>query len=255
MAMQRVLWIVSLGLAAGCGGPGPAHPGGAAKVVVFAAASTKEPVEEIARAFQQETGIAVTVSPGPSSGLAKQIEQGADADLFLSADQATADYLAGKNLVAGRRKLLRNRLVVITPWEHPLAIQSLKDLADERIVRLAVANPAVPAGEYAREALKKTGVWDRVQGKTVGGVDVRATLQYVALGEAEAGIVYYTDAAGSSKVRIALTIPEELHKPIEYPLVLIRRAAMQGAAQRLFDYLLSEPSAAVFQRHRFETVR
>jgi molybdate transport system substrate-binding protein len=247
--------ILSLALVTGCGGQAPSQSAAVSRIVVFVAASTKEPVDEIVRAFERETGIAVTVSPGPSSGLAKQIEQGADADLFLSADQATADFLASKGLVAQRRNLLRNRLVVITPRENAPAIRTLADLADDRIQRLAVANPAVPAGEYAREALAKAGVWDRVKGKTVGGVDVRATFQYVALGEAEAGIVYYTDAADSSKVRIAMTIPAELHKPIEYPLVLIKRQSSQAAAERFFDYLHSENSAAVFRRHRFETAR
>ena len=124
-------------------------------VVVFAAASTKEAVEQAGRDFQKETGIPVEVSLGPSSGLAKQIEQGADADLFLSADEATADYLAQKQLIAQRRDLLTNRLVVVVPADSDITIKVLRDIADPRIRRLALAEPKVPAGEYARQTLRK----------------------------------------------------------------------------------------------------
>jgi len=253
--MVRGILISGLLLLAGCNARAPSAATSSTRVVAFVAASTNEPMKEIARGFQAQTGIPVLISPGPSSGLAKQIEQGADADLFLSADQPTADFLADKGWVAERRSLLRNRLVVVTPHDRPLTIRTLEDLTDQSVKRLAIANPSVPAGEYAREALKKAGVWDRVESKIVGGVDVRATLQYVALGEAEAGIVYYTDAVGSSKAAVALAIPPELHRPIEYPLVLIRRAANHAASRQFFDYLQSDQAAEVFHRFRFETVR
>jgi molybdate transport system substrate-binding protein len=255
MTMVRGLLIAGLLLLASCNSRAPSAATSAVRLVAFVAASTNEPMAEIARAFEAKTGIPVLVSPGPSSGLAKQIEQGADADLLLSADQPTADFLADKGLVAERRNLLRNKLVVITPHDRPLAIRTLEDLTDQSVTRLAIANPSVPAGEYARDALKKAGVWDRVESKIVGGVDVRATLQYVALGEVEAGIVYYTDAAASSKVVIALQIPPELHRPIEYPIILIRRASSHAAARQFFDFLQSELAAEVFHRFRFETVR
>jgi molybdate transport system substrate-binding protein len=248
------LWALTF-VAAGCG----PHDGGSAPqpgpVVVFAAASTKEAVEQAAREFQRETGIPVEVSLGPSSGLAKQIEQGASADLFLSADQASADYLAEKRLVSDRRDLLTNRLVVVVPADSDLGVHELRDLADPRIRRLALAEPKVPAGEYARQALRKDGVWDQVEGRVVGGTDVRATLQFVARGEAEAGLVYATDALGESRVRVAVRVDPKLHEPIRYPLVLLWREPMTEAARRLYDYLGSEKSAGVFERAGFGVVR
>ncbi len=133
-------------------------------VTIFAAASTKDAVEQLANSFQRKQQIVVTVIPGPSSGLARQIDQGADADLFLSADLASVDFLAGRGLVARRRNLLTNRLVVIVPADSELKIGELADLAAPAIKRLAVAEAKVPAGEYAamRSARPEcSSVWRR----------------------------------------------------------------------------------------------
>jgi molybdate transport system substrate-binding protein len=240
----------------GCGGPNsPAQKN--ESVLVFAAASTKEAVEQIARDFQAETATPVEINLGPSSGLAKQIEQGASADLFLSADQASADYLAKKTLIELRRNLLTNRLVVIVPAEGQSApqLKELRDLADPKVHRLAMAEPGVPAGEYAREALRHSGILEQVQSRIVGGVDVRATLQFVARGEVDAGLVYYTDTVGNSKVRIAFEVNPDLHAPILYPLVLIRKDHIQDAARRFYEYLASEKAAKVFRAAHFGMAR
>ena len=235
------------GILSGCSGS--EHPPD--RVVIFAAASTTEAVQQTSKDFQAETGIAVEVSLGPSSGLAKQIEAGGGADLFLSADEASADYLADKQLVAQRRDLLTNRLVVVVPADSDITIKALRDVADPRIRRLALAEPKVPAGEYARQALRNVDVWDKVSERVVGGIDVRATLQFVIRGEAEAGLVYRTDALAESRVRVALEIDPKLHEPIRYPLVLIRRESIKESAWRYYDYLGSEKAAAVFQRFGF----
>lgn len=244
-----------IGMASGCGprfgalGPAPET------VTVFAAASTKEPMEIIAKKFADETGIRVEVSPGPSSGLAKQIGQGAPADLFLSADMPNADYLDKKGLLEQRRVLLRNRLVVVVPSDSELQLQDLTQLNDPRVKRLALAEEKVPAGEYSREALKKAGVWDRVKDRVVGGTDVRVTLQLVEQG-ADAGMVYHTDAVVSKRVRIAFEVDPKLHRPIEYPLLLIKRPpAVKASARQFFDYLTWEDAAAVFRQAKFEPVR
>jgi molybdate transport system substrate-binding protein len=113
----------------------------------------------------------------------------------------------------------------------------------------------VPAGEYARQALHKAGVWDKVEGRVVGGIDVRATLQFVARGEAEAGLVYRTDARDQTKVHVAVEVDPGLHEPIRYPLVLLRREPMKEAARRFYDYLGSEKSAAAFERAGFGVER
>jgi molybdate transport system substrate-binding protein len=222
--------------------------------MLFAAASTKESAEQIAADFQAETGVRAVVSFGPSSGLAKQIELGADADLFLSADEASANYLASKALVAERRDLLTNRLVVVVPAKGDPELKGLGDLARSGVKRLALAEAGVPAGEYARQALSKAGALDQVKGKVVGGTDVRATLQFVRSGEADAGIVYTTDVLGDSAVRVALEIDASLHDPIRYPLVLIRREATHPAARRFYEYLLSAKAAEVFRRAGFGVV-
>lgn len=223
-------------------------------VTIFVAASTREAVEQIAKDFQAETGSAVEISPGPSSALAKQIDQGAPADLFLSADEPTADYLAGKGLVERRRVLLRNRLVVVVPVESNVQLQELADVADPQIKKLALAVEKVPAGEYSRQALAKAGVWEKVRDRVVSGTDVRVTLQLVERG-ADAGMVYYTDAAVSSGVRVALEVDPKLHTPIEYPLVLVRRDRVKDAARKFYDYVSSEKAAETFRRAKFEVAR
>jgi molybdate transport system substrate-binding protein len=241
------LWLTLLPLA-GCG----SRDGDAARpLMLFTAASTKESAEQIAADFQAETGVRVLVSPGPSSGLAKQIERGADADVFLSADEALADYLASKGLVAERRDLLTNRLVVVVPAAGGPNLKGLGDLAGDAVKRLALAEAGVPAGEYARQALNKAAVLDQVKGKVVGGTDVRATLQFVRRGEAEAGIVYATDVLVDSAVRVALEIDTSLHDPIRYPLVLLQREAPHSAARPFYDYLSSAKAAEVFRRAGF----
>jgi molybdate transport system substrate-binding protein len=246
-------WLL-LCLLSGCGSLGGSEHA-REPVTLFAAASTKEAAEQVAKNFQNETGIPVEVSLGPSSGLAKQIEQGASADLFLSADQASADYLGTKQLVSERRDLLTNRLVVVVPADSDIGVKELRDLTDARIRRLALAEPKVPAGEYARQALRKAGVWSQVEAKVVGGIDVRATLQFVERGEAEAGFVYRTDALGQSRVRVAIEVDPNLHDPIRYPLVLLRREPIREAARRFYEYLGSEKAVGVFEHAGFGVER
>lgn len=249
--------LILFGLLSGCSGPKPES------ISVFAAASTREVMEQLAADFQNETGIAVSANFGPSSGLARQIEQGASADLFLSADESWADYLADKDLVQERRDLLTNKLVVVVPADNssnvpspsggegrvkgqPLTFRSLTDLTSPDIHRLALAGSAVPAGKYARKALQTAGLWDQLKDRVVQGNDVRAALAYVTRGEAEAGMVYATDAAGATKVRIALEVSPNLHPPIRYPLVLITQEPPHPAARRFYEYLRSPHATEIF---------
>ncbi len=243
----NVLCLALVCVAMGCGAE--RRP---ASVSILVAASTKEAVEEIARAFTRESGVAVEVMPGPSSGLAKQIEQGAPADLFLSADQPSVEHLAARNQIEDRVVLLGNRLVLAVPADSKLAVRDLKDLADPRIKRLALAVEKVPAGEYAREALRKAGVWEQVQDRVVGGADVRVTLQLVEQG-ADAGLVYLTDTIGNNRVRVALEVDPALHGPIEYPLALLRRpGGIKPEARRFYEHLRSAQAADVFRKAKFQ---
>lgn len=246
-----LLGFLSVLSLAGCRSRQDENPPPEQKATAYVAASTKAAIDEITAKFKTDAGIAVEVVSGASSGLAKQIEQGAAADLFLSADRASADFLIDKQLAGPYRNLLGNRLVVITPADSKLEIKSLEDLAGADVKRLAVGEPKVPVGEYARQALEKTGVLDKLKDKIVGGIDVKATLQFVARGEADAGIVYWTDTQGNSKVRVAYEIPLDLHQPIEYPLVVLKRAVDNQAALRLYEYLGSVQAAEIFNRHGF----
>jgi molybdate transport system substrate-binding protein len=245
MNRSLLAFAILLGLA-GCSAPKP--PG----VTVFAAISTKDALEPIGRDFEAQTGTTVTCSFAASSTLARQIEQGAGADLFLSADERWADYLADKGLAAERRDLLANRLVVVTPAERPLQLHRLVDLAGADVKHLALALDPVPAGHYAREALAKAGIWEQVKDRVHESGDVRATLAVVARGEAEAGLVYATDVAATDKVRVALEVPESLHTPIRYPVVLIRRTGGSTSARAFYDFLDSETAQQHFRKAGFQ---
>ncbi len=222
---------------------------------IFAAVSTKEALEAIGRDFETQTGSPVLCTFAASSTLARQIEGGADADLFLSADQRWANHLAEAGLVAERRDLLSNRLVVVTPSERPRQLKNLADLASDDFPRLALALDPVPAGHYARTALQKAEVWPRLERRVREAGDVRATLALVERDEADAGIVYSTDAKTSKKVRVALIVPEDLHEPIRYPLALLRRAGDSAKARAFYDYLGGETAGAHFRAAGFQPER
>jgi len=210
--------------------PAAAAPAAAAteparrELLVFAAASLSEALEEVGRAFTAATGMRVAASYAASSVLAKQIEAGAPADAFFSADVAWVDYLEKRGLIqpSSRRDVLRNTLVLIAPADSTLRLRIAPgfDLAGAlKGGRLAIADPdSVPAGEYARAALTRLGVWSRVSDRAVRGENVRAALAYVARGEAPLGIVYRTDAQAERRVRVVDVFPEDSHPPITYAL-------------------------------------
>ena len=237
---------------AGAGTPGEHAPTG---LLVFAAASLSDALEEVDRAFTARTGVRVNASYAASSLLAKQIEAGAPADAFFSADRAWVDYLDERGLLkrGSRRDVLGNALVLIAPADSPLRLDITPgfDLAAALGGgRLATADPdSVPAGEYARAALTKLGVWQRVSGRLVRGENVRAALAYVARGEAPLGIVYRTDAQAEKRVRVVGVFPEDSHPPITYPLALTVRARPEAA--RLEDFLSGETARQIFTRYGF----
>ena len=224
-------------------------------VTVFAAASLKEALDANARAFEAAHGHRVVVSYAASNSLARQIEAGAPAALFLSADAEWSAYLEGKGLAApgARRALLANELVLVAPAASPIALRIAPgfDLASALGgKRLALANPgAVPAGKYAKAALVSLGAWDAVATRIAAADNVRAALALVARGEVPLGIVYRTDAIAEKGVRIVGTFPAGSHPPIVYPLVVLARA---GPAARAFaDYLGAPAARAVFAKHGF----
>ena len=240
-----------LTLAVGCGGPN-VPDGPAEEVMVFAAASTTNAVEEICRDFEREYGVRARPSFAATSTLSRQIVNGAEAHVLVSANQSWVDHLDSNNLVARRRDLLGNRLVVIVPTESRLSIREPKDLSAARIEHVAIADPdSAPAGIYARQALTNLKLWDALQSKIVAAPDVRRALVHVESATVQAGIVYATDAAISRRVRVAFEIPHELTTPIRYPIVLLKSGSVNQSAERFFEYLSSSQAASVFRKHGF----
>jgi molybdate transport system substrate-binding protein len=219
----------------------------------LAAASTTDALEELRLDFEKRhPKVTVRTSYAASSTLVQQIVAGAAGDVFLSASHEWADLLAQQDLVEKRADLLSNRLVVIMPSDSKLAVRAPADLADPGIRRLALADPkSVPAGVYARQALEKLGLWEKLSPRVAGASDVRQALQFVETGAAEAGIVYATDAAASRKVRVAYELDPKLSAPIRYPLVLIKSGRPAKVASAFYEFLLSAPAADVFRRRGF----
>jgi molybdate transport system substrate-binding protein len=232
----------------------------AADVVVFGAASLKEALDEQARAFGSASGNKVVVSYGASSTLAKQIEAGAPADLFISADQDWMDYLDQRHLLAPgtRLDLLRNTLVLVAPAASRSALRIGPDFALAAALgqeKLAMANPdSVPAGKYGRSALEYLGVWKSVEKQVARAENVRAALALVSRGEAPYGIVYATDALADKGVRIVDTFPAASHPAIVYP-VAITKASRSAAARWLLGYLQSAAARPAWERHGFGLAR
>ena len=225
-------------------------------VVIFAAASLKNALDDIAGQWQRETGKKAVISYAASNTLIKQIEQRAPADIFISADLDWMDYGQQKNLIKpdSRFNLLGNRLVLIAPKDASVSasIQPGFDLATLlKGGRLAMGNvDAVPAGKYGKAALEKLGVWDSVKDKIAQAESVRAALLFVSRGEAPLGIVYQTDAAADPSVKIVGTFPENTHPPIIYPVALTKESTNPDA-QTLLNYLRSPAARAAFERQGF----
>lgn len=225
-------------------------------VMVFAAASTTNALNEIKAQFTKDSGVAVQTSYAASSTLAQQIVHGAEADLFLSADAKWANYLDQQEQVVRQQDLLGNRLVIVIPADSKIdskiEVKKPEDLLVASIEHLALGEPqSVPAGIYAKQALTKLGLWDQLKAKVVSAEDVRHALTYVETGSAEAGIVYATDAAISKKVKVVAEIPEKLTGPVRYPLILLKHGEGSEAAQSFYHYLSSSAAAKVFQKYGF----
>lgn len=257
---MRELWKLALALVIGIGSvTSPAISQASKGITVFAAASLTNALQDVADRFTGKTGTQVKLSFASSSTLAKQIESGAGAELFLSADEAWMDYLEKRNLLSAdsRRPLLGNSLVLVIPAERTLSVEIssggswLKQLPEGRI---ATGDPAhVPVGKYAKQALTNVGAWDAVEPRLARADNVRNALVLVERGEAVAGIVYSTDAAISKNVRVAGAFPESSHAPISYPVALMKEQD-KGEARVFYDFLLTPEARAIFEKYGF-TVR
>ena len=246
MIARRTVLAGSLALAAG-----PALAQGGTRI--FAAASLQTALTRIAAGYRGP-GAPLQVSFGASSAMARQIAQGAPADLFISADIEWMDWLAQRRLIAAgtRRNLLSNRLVLIAPKDSKVALRIAPGVPLAGALsggRLAIADPvAVPAGKYGKAALTRLGLWDSVAGRLAPAENVRAALAYVARGETPLGIVYATDAHAEPKVRVVGTFPASTHPRILYPAALTRGTP---AGRAVLDYLSDPKAMAVFAAEGF----
>jgi molybdate transport system substrate-binding protein len=253
LAVSKAAWLRVL-LCVLALGPGPAL----ADPVVFAAASLKEALDAASAAWAKQSGGRASISYAASSALARQIDQGAPADVFVSADGTWTAWLEGRGRLrtGSVTPLLTNRLVLVAPAAGPVPVLRLVPGvplagalgADGRLAVGDVA--AVPAGRYARAALESIGAWPSVSGRLAQAENVRVALTLVARGEAPLGIVYATDALAEPKVRVVDTFPEASHPPIVYPIAIVA-GTRSALAQGYVDFLRSPAGLAVFAAHGF----
>lgn len=237
---------------------GPALAQQQKPVTVFAAASLQNVLTEVGKGWTAKTGREVRFSFAASSAIARQIEQGAPADIFISADADWMDYLAQRSLIAQatRSNLLTNRLALIAPVSSKARLTVARGFPLARALgdgRLAMAAPEVPAGKYGEAALTSLGVWGSVRDRTARGENVRTALQFVARGETPFGVVYDTDAKVEPKVRIVGLFPAGSHPPILYPAALV--VGGQADAVGFLVYLRGPQAGAVFARYGFTRPR
>lgn len=232
----------------------PPGAAGGREITVFAAASLTNVLEELGAAYAERHGGHVAFNFAASSTLARQIEEGAPADLFVSADEAKMDALESHgDLVDGtRHSLLSNALVIVTAKGGKLAIAGPQDLAGPRVRALSLAEPqSVPAGIYAKEYLRRAGVWSAVADKVVPTENVRGALAAVESGNADAAIVYKTDAAISKRVEVAYEVPFGEAPRISYPLAVVRYGRDPEGGKSFAAFLASGEARRVFERHGF----
>ncbi len=254
---SSVLWLVvvmSIVFAA-CGSNSKADPAKQVELTVSAAASLTDALNEIQPLFETgHSNIKLVFNFGASGALQQQIEQGAPADLFISAATKNMKALVDKQLIDADRQtnLLNNELVAVVPAAGSTAIAGAADLAKDEIKKVAIGIPeSVPAGSYAKEALTNARLWDALQTKLVQAKDVRQVLQYVETGNAEAGFVYKTDALTSDKVEIAFAVDPRTYTPAEYPIGIVKATKNADQASVLYDYLQSQAALDVYVKYGF----
>ncbi|MBD2319342.1 molybdate ABC transporter substrate-binding protein [Phormidium tenue] len=227
------------------------------QLTVSAAVSLKEALGEITPLYSKaKSNVAIRNNFGSSGDLQQQIVNGAPVDVFISAASKQMDELQKKDLIVAdtRRDLLSNRLVLIVPEDKSDA-SDLKDLTNANIERIAIGDPrSVPVGQYAEQALTKLDLLQEVQSKLVLGNNVRQVLQFVESGNAQAGIVYATDAKTSTKVKVVQIIDAKLHKPIVYPIAVLQKSSNQESAKSYLEYLSSEPVKTIFEKYGFSSL-
>ncbi|MHA2855908.1 molybdate ABC transporter substrate-binding protein [Paenibacillus lautus] len=228
------------------------------ELTVSAAASMTDALKEIQEDYKTKNpNITLNFNFGASGALQQQIEQGAPADLFLSAAAKNMEVLVDKQLIDAnqQKNVLNNELVAVVSADGEVPVASFADLSKSEIKNIAIGIPeSVPAGSYAKEALTKTNFWDSLQSKIVQGKDVRQVLQYVATGNADVGFVYKTDALTSDKVKIAFAVDPATYTPVEYPIGIVKATKHRKEAEDFYTYLQTQEALDVFVKYGFSVL-
>jgi len=233
---------------------GTGSAAGQTTVTVSAAVSLTDALTAIAERYGAEGRGSVRFNFGASNTLARQIVNGAPADVFVSADEAQMDVAAAAGLLkeGSRVNLLSNQLAIVVPSDRPRTMKSVREIADPAFKRIAIGDPAaVPAGVYARQYLEQEGLWDSIAARVIPAASVRAALSAVESGAADAAVVYRTDARVALRATVAWVVPVDRGPRIRYPAAILRGAADPAAAQRFLDYLRGEDAARIFERFGF----
>jgi len=240
---------------AACGGADKTKTATAEPVMIYAAASLTDVLNELVSTYETEKGIKLQTNMASSGTLARQIEQGGTADLYISASQKWADYVEsmGKVVSGNKVKIAENKLVLIAPTDSELAVPAIdSSLAFGSLLgdgRLSMGDPAhVPAGKYAKQSLEYFGWYEGIKNAMLPAKDVRSALMVVELGETPVGIVYRTDAMKSKKVKILNTFPEESHKPIVYVAELLKE---NKTSKSFYAFLNSEKAKPIWKKYGF----
>jgi molybdate transport system substrate-binding protein len=222
---------------------------------IQAASSLKDAINAINDLYKQKnTNLTININLASSGTLQQQIEQGAPADVFISAAAAQMDNLQKANLIDNnsRKNLLYNRVVLIVPNDSTLGLTSFNDLATAKVNKIAIGDPkSVPAGTYAQQAFDLLGITSQVTGKYVRGADVKAVLSYVESGNVDAGIVYSTDALVSTKVKVVAGAPDSINAKVVYPVAVVAASKVKDAAKAYQDFLFSSEAKAIFEKYGF----
>ena len=226
----------------------------AADLLVYAAASLTDAMKEIRTEYEKQSQDKAIFNFDGSPNLARQISEGAPADLFISADEAKMNLLQKRGLILKetRRSLLSNTLAIVAYKDNAPLLQSPQMLADPSVRKIALAEPqSVPAGIYAKEYLRKIGIWNKVKDRVVPTENVRAALAAVESGNVDFGIVYKTDAAISNKIKVVFEIPAAQGPKISYPLAVVKDSKNLEPAKSLWSYLQSENALNIFKKYGF----
>ncbi|OEF95965.1 molybdate ABC transporter substrate-binding protein [Desulfuribacillus alkaliarsenatis] len=226
-------------------------------ITVSAASSLKDAMNAIQAAYvKHNPELNIIINMGSSGQLQQQIEQGAPVDIFISAAQRQMNALADKGFIVtdSRVNLVRNEIVVIAHKDANM-VTSFEDLASPQVRFIGIGNPeSVPAGSYAKEALETMELWDSLKDKLVHTLNVRQVLSYIELGNADAGIVYHSDALLSERIKVVAVAPETSHSPILYPAALIQSSRNNQHASQFLEFLQSDEAKEIFQQYGFQTV-